>query len=138
MRKGISPIVASVLLLAVSLSVASIFAGWSPNIIKDITERTSNQTAQTLNCNLAGVNVESAKYYTGEKTAVVVRNSGRSELNLQVSAWRNDLPMNETTATIGRGNFTTVNVSTTSLPDYVEAHSKNCGSVTDTLDTISQ
>lgn len=139
MRKGISPLIASVLLLAVTLSVASIFSGWGPQLIRDVTQRTGNQTTQTMNCNQAGVSIESAKYYAGENTTVVVRNTGNSELqNLQVSAWRNNLPMNKTSLSLGSGNFTSVNVSTTSEPSHVEAYSRDCSSVTASYDQISQ
>ncbi|MFB6214170.1 MAG: archaellin/type IV pilin N-terminal domain-containing protein [Candidatus Nanohaloarchaea archaeon] len=138
MRKGVSPIVASVLLLAVTLSVASIFSGWGPNIVRTVTQSTQNQTETTINCNQASVDITSAKYYTGDNTSVVVRNTGTSDLDqLQISTWKNDLPMNQKVISVNRGNFTTVNVSTSSKPDSVQAFSKDCSSVTDKYEQIS-
>lgn len=141
-RKGISPIIASVLLLAVTLSVASIFSGWGPNLVRSVTDSTENQTENTINCNQAGVGITSAKYYSSAsppETAVVVRNRGNSDLdNLQIAAWKNELPMNDTVISLGSGNFTTTNVSTSSKPDRIEAYSQTCSSVTDTYETISE
>lgn len=135
-RKGISPIVSSVLLLAVALTVVSIFSGWAPNIIRTATDETTNQTEQTINCNRAGVEVLESRYFS-ENTSVVARNTGRSDLEqLEASAWQDDLPMNKTTFSLESGNFTTVNVSTSSKPDYVEVVSKDCSSVTDRLENI--
>jgi len=42
-RKGISPIIASVLLVAVSLAVAGIFSGWAPEIVQTFTDSTEDQ-----------------------------------------------------------------------------------------------
>lgn len=138
MSKGVSPIVASVLLLAVTLSVASIFSGWGPSIVKTVTQSTSNQTETTINCNEAAVEIVSAKYYPAGQTSIVVRNTGTSDLDqLQISAWQDDLPMNEKVVSVKRGNFTTENVSTSSQPDFVQAFSKDCSSVQDKYEQIS-
>ncbi|MFB6190002.1 MAG: archaellin/type IV pilin N-terminal domain-containing protein [Candidatus Nanohaloarchaea archaeon] len=137
MRKGISPIVSSVLLLAVTLSVASIFSGWGPNLVKSVTQTTTNQTETTINCNQASVEIVSARYYTAGETAIVVRNTGTSELkNLQISAWQNSLPVSQQTISISEGNFTTENVSTPSKPDTIKAFSKDCSSVRDDFEQI--
>jgi flagellin-like protein len=137
MRKGISPIVSSVLLLAVTLSVASIFSGWGPNLVKSVTQSTTNQTETTIDCNKAAVEIVSAKYYPDTDTAIVVRNTGNSELkNLQVSAWRDNLPMSQATISVSEGNFTTKNVSTSSKPDTIKAFSKDCSSVRDDFEQV--
>lgn len=140
MSKGISPLIASVLLLAVTLSIASIFSGWGPQIINDITERTENQTTRTIDCNEADVNIESAKYFQNDgETTVVVRNNGVPDLDdLTVSTWQGSLPMNETTTSLGRGNFTSVNVTTNDEPDRVEVYSRRCSSVTADSEDINK
>lgn len=137
MRKGISPIVSSVLLLAVTLSVASIFSGWGPNLAKSVTQSTTNQTETTISCNKAAVEVVSAKYYPSGDTAIVVRNTGNSELkNLQISAWKESLPISQEVLSVSAGNFTTNNVSTSSKPDTIKAFSKDCSSVRDEFEQI--
>jgi len=139
MRKGISPLIASVLLLAVTLSIASIFSGWGPRLVDDITERTSNQTERTIDCNEAGISIESAKYFQNDdEITVVLRNTGISDLDdLTVAVWQGDLPVNDTTLSLNRGNFTSVNVSSSEEPDRTEVYSERCSSVTDSYESIS-
>ncbi|MFB6292515.1 MAG: archaellin/type IV pilin N-terminal domain-containing protein [Candidatus Nanohaloarchaea archaeon] len=132
-RKGITPLIAAVLLLAVTVSAAALFSSWGPSIVKTVTSATSNQTERAVDCNAASIDIMSAKYYSsGGQTAIVIRNTGQAELNnLRASAWANEIPINETTTSLARGNLTTVNVTTNKKPDLVQVFSKKCGSVTD-------
>ncbi len=137
-RKGISPLISAVLLLAVTLSMAALFSGWGPSLVNTVTDSTENQTERTINCNEAGIEIIAAKYYPAGQTSIVVRNTGRSELdNLEVSAWKGDLPMNNSLlSALAQGNFTTSNVTTSSKPDDVRAFSRDCTSVQDTHEEI--
>ncbi len=141
MRKGISPLIASVLLLAVTLSIASIFSGWGPDIVRTVTDETGNQTEQTISCNQASLSIESAKYFTGDgETSVVIRNTGTSNLDeVLVSAWQDNLPMEdaEETVEVDRGDFETINLTTTSGPDRIEAFSRQCSDVWDDEEEIN-
>lgn len=138
-RKGISPLIASVLLLAVTLSIAGIFSGWGPGIISSVTEETSNQTDRQISCNEASVEITAAKHYEGENTSVVLRNRGRMDLDdLRVIAFQDDdLPINRTTTSLNIGNFTTINVSTDSKPSYVQVFSDYCSDVKDRHEEIN-
>lgn len=140
MGKGVSPLIASVLLLAVTLSVASIFSGWGPSLANFVTEETRNHTEQTIDCNRADVKIVSAKYYSSDsETSIVLRNKGNSDLDdLQASAWHDDLPMNDTVISLVSGNFTTVNITTHSKPHTVKAFSRDCTSVTDKHENIKE
>lgn len=137
--KGISPLVASVLLLAVTLSAASIFSGWGPNLVRLVTDETDKQTNTTIDCSQAGVEIISAKYFSSDsETSIVLSNTGRSDLDeLRAAAWQNNLPMNETTTSLVQGNQTVVNITTTSKPDKVETWSKECSSATDDHEEIN-
>ena len=81
-KKGISPILASVLLLAVTISVAGVFSGWAPNLAQTVTEQTGNQTEQRLACNQASAEFISANYDSGNSEIdVALRNDGGADFN---------------------------------------------------------
>lgn len=50
-RKGISPLIAAVLLIAFTMAVASIFAQWAPQLIQDAQQSTSQQAQNIQDCN---------------------------------------------------------------------------------------
>lgn len=142
-RKGISPIIAAVLLVAVSLSVVAIFSGWAPNLVRDITEETSNSTLQTLNCDQASVDVRSAFYNSSSsELTVTVRNTDNTGLNdLIVAAFdSNDQVIEQKPGVnLSSGELDSTTLSGVSeTPSYVQAFSKECGNVQDRLDDINQ
>lgn len=136
--KGISALISSVLLLTVTVSVVSIFAGWAPNLVQLVTDETGNQTRNQVDCNNADVEVISSRFYTSGNTTVVVRNNGRKDLGrVMIEAWQNDQPMNRTETELNKGDLKTLNVSTSSKPDRVEAISISCSEAQDQLVEIS-
>ena len=136
-KKGISSLISTVLVLSVTVTVAGLFSGWAPGLVNDVTDDVNNQTSERLNCNEGGVEIVSAKYYTGENTTAVVRNTGTIDLeNIRLSAWDNDLPMNSKVISVGSGNFTSENISTTSKPTSVRAFSQRCGDITSVFEDI--
>jgi flagellin-like protein len=140
-RKGISPIIASVLLLAVSLAVVGIFSGWAPELAQDVTESTSNSTYETIACNEASVEIRSA-YWDGTDAVLSVRNTGDEDLNnLTLAAFDQDgvLLEDETDVSIASGALSKETISSVgSTPDYIEAFSTQCGSVTYRIDDINE
>lgn len=136
-KKGISSLISTVLVLSVTVTVAGLFSSWAPGLVNDVTDGVNNQTSERLNCNEGSIDIVSAKYYAGENTTAVVRNTGTLDLkNIRLSAWENDLPMNSTVISIGPGNFTSQNVSTTSKPTSVRAYSQRCGDITSVFEDI--
>ena len=142
-RKGISPIIASVLLLAVSISVVGIFSGWAPQLAQQVVGETENSTLSTLNCNDAGLEIRSAFYNdSANDTTVTMRNSGSENLpNVDIALYdANDLIINQSSEL----NYSSGELNDTSLnpvyeePSYIEAYSTSCSSVTATLEQISQ
>lgn len=131
-RKGISPIIASVLLLAVTLSIMGIFSGWAPQLVQSVTEDTSNSTNQRLNCNDAGLGFESASF-SGSNLDVAIRNTGTYDLgNVIIAAYysNDSLAAQDTGNTVNGGQLTSISMSVSSKPGYLEAYSQECGSVT--------
>lgn len=49
-RKGISPLIAAVLLIAFTMAVASIFAQWAPQLIQNAQGDTVNQSEEIQSC----------------------------------------------------------------------------------------
>jgi flagellin-like protein len=141
-RKGISPIIASVLLLAVSLAVVGIFSGWAPELAQDVTESTSNSTYETIACNEASVEIRSAYWDGTDTTTVSLRNTGDEDLNnLTVIGFDQDgtIVGNQLNGvSIPSGALKEKDVDTTSKPDYMEVFSQACGSVTYRIDDINE
>lgn len=139
-RKGISPIIASVLLLAVSLAVVGIFSGWAPQLAQDITEQTSQTATDTLNCNEASLEIRSAYYNSGTAT-VALRNSGSQNLtDITIAAFDStDTILGQSTGiSIDAGNLSEETVDTSSTePSYIEAYSGECSSVTASIEDIT-
>lgn len=135
-RKGISPIIASVLLVAVSLSVVGVFSGWAPELIQSLTDQTSNQTEQRLQCDQASIEIISAYY--DSNTTVSMRNRGNIELGdvTLVAFDERDTIQGQSNITLSEGEIANVSISTGSKPSTINAYSNECGSVTATTESI--
>ncbi len=57
MRKGISPLIAAVLLIAFTMAIASIFAQWAPELMEDAQGDTSEQAAAIQDCSQINIEV---------------------------------------------------------------------------------
>lgn len=143
-RKGISPILASVLLLAVTISVAGIFSGWAPNIANTVTGEAENQTTHRLDCNKASAQLISATYNSSGNNDVdiTLRNDGREDLEQLILAAfdENDsLMKQEANVSLNKGELGNDSISSVSSePSYIKLFSEKCGDVTSTLDEINQ
>lgn len=73
-RKGISPLIAAVLLIAFTMAVASLFAQWAPQLIQNAQGDTSNRTDEIQECSSVSlelinpsVNQTTVRQATGDK-----------------------------------------------------------------------
>lgn len=57
-QKGISPLIAAVLLIAFTMAVAGLFAQWAPNLIQNVQEGTSEDARTAVQASKAGVSIE--------------------------------------------------------------------------------
>lgn len=137
--KGISNIISTVLLIAVTLSIVGLLSSWAPGLFQDTADATSDQTNQQVNCNEADLNVLSAQHQdSGDYTTVVVRNTGTMELNTVImEAWRNNMPLNSTNTSISSGNFETKNITTTEEPTSIRVISRDCSNAQDRFEDIN-
>lgn len=140
-KKGISPILASVLLLAVTISVAGVFSGWAPNLAQTVTEQTGNQTEQRLACNQASAEFISANYDSGNSEIdVALRNDGGADFNelILVAFDSNDNLLAQSNISIEAGNVDNTSISNVnSAPSYVNLYAQECSDVTDRISDIS-
>lgn len=143
-KKGISPILASVLLLAVTISVAGVFSGWAPNIAQAVTSQTENQTQHRLDCNEASATLVSATYNISgnEDVDVTLRNNGRADFKeLIIAAFdSNNALMTQTdNITVESGELTNESITGVNPePSYIQLYSEKCGDVSDRIDDINQ
>lgn len=140
-RKGISPIIASVLLLAVTLAVVGIFSGWAPELAEGVTESTENSTYETIACNEASIEFRSAYYDGSSEVTVSLRNSGSEDLSdISLVAYGSDEQIvgQNSSISIESGNIVDTGVSVDSNPSYLESLSGQCGSVTTSTSDINQ
>lgn len=141
-KKGISPILASVLLLAVTISVAGVFSGWAPNLAQSVTGQTENQTEQRLSCNEASAEFISANYdSTNTEVNLAVRNTGGEDFDELILAAFNsdDTLVTQTNISVPAGSVTDTTISgVSSVPAYVNLYSQECSDVSSTIDDISQ
>ena len=82
--KGVSPLVASVLLLAIVVSLSVIIGGWINTLSKDTTSTVSNRTSEAISCSSSDLTVE-ALYITNGTSGTAraqVRNQGFQAITL--------------------------------------------------------
>jgi flagellin-like protein len=137
-RKGISPILAAVLLFAVTVSIVGIFANFAPNLVSTVTSGTEAQTTSQIECEGAGMAIEGTNYDTGDSTATyTLRNTGNTDLlNVSVVSFgpdRNVLEQN-TSVNVYAGNLTSITQNPggsgfSTDPETVQVFSGQCGSI---------
>jgi len=85
--KGISPLIAAVLLIAFTMAVASLFAQWAPQLIQEAQGDTSNQSAEIQRC--SGIIVEVTDGSTSQAT--IQQTSGENPAgNVSVTWYTSD------------------------------------------------
>lgn len=79
--KGLSPLIASVLLIAFTVSVAMIIMTWFSSFARGTTENISATGETAVGCSSAGISIEHV-YISGTNGVIVVRNIGFVPLNV--------------------------------------------------------
>ena len=62
MRKGISPFIASVLLIAFAIAVAGVYGGWFQSFIKNITGTVEEKEEKRVECIYGGIALDDVQY----------------------------------------------------------------------------
>lgn len=78
-RKGISPLIAAVLLIAFTMAVGSIFAQWAPNLLQSIQQDTSEDAVDITRASNLGLEIMSVSFNrSSNQVEVVVQNTGEA------------------------------------------------------------
>lgn len=85
-RKGISPLIAAVLLIAFTMAVAAILTAWVTTFTQETTSEVGGQGQEQIECSFAGLAIYDA-VYTGsdDSLTVAVANTGTRDLSDGVS-----------------------------------------------------
>ena len=76
--KGISPLIAAVLLIAITVTIATLVSGWISTVTRTTQIAAENKTTEAVECAAAAISVDQV-YMVGNRTVrVVVRNSGQA------------------------------------------------------------
>lgn len=148
--KGISPLIASVLLIAFTVAIATLVFSFLSTTVRQTTTTTSNRTTEALECSAASVNIEDVYVSGGSGAAtvrVIVKNTGfTNDLSLVSASVYNDTGVNFSTSDIpvtdfDRGEiatltFTNVNLSGGGCPTAFSQAivTTSCGGISDTFD----
>lgn len=62
MRKGISPFIASVVLIAVAVAVAGVFSTWLTGFTKETAEEVGKHSEKRVTCSYGGIALEDLEY----------------------------------------------------------------------------
>jgi len=82
MRKGISQILSSVLLLAITVSVAGIYSQWAPSFSTNTSQQVADQAENKLKCENAAFGVSEVEYdITGNLLKLRISNGGTINFN---------------------------------------------------------
>ena len=72
MKKGLTPFISMVLLVAFAIGVAAIFSGWMSSFTKETTEEVQEHSEKRVTCSYGGIALEDLEYnktianFTGE------------------------------------------------------------------------
>ncbi len=140
--RGVSPLVASVLLIAIVITISMIIMGWLSTLTKTTTSTVTNKTQEGINCASASISIEDV-YIIGTSSAnVVVKNTGFTN-GLNISGTLLNITGYNFTATqpaslLNKGNVFTLNFPSVSIATCPNSFSRvivttDCGGVIDTF-----
>ena len=118
-EKGISPLLAAVLLIAVTVAIATLVMGWITTITRSTQVTVSNKTVEATDCSSASIVIEGVYIAAGGNgtSRVIVRNAGLLD-NMQIISAQifNRTGSNFSASSLpitnfGKGNVTTLSFS---------------------------
>jgi len=145
MRKGVSPLIASVMLIAITVSLAILIMGWFGNLTKSTTDTVANRTTETVSCTSARVSIESVYLSPGTagSARIIVKNGDSRPIGINsvqlYNRTGNNFSTGFSTGTLDAGAIYTVYLTGVSVPSCPADFSKalvtsSCGGVSATFD----
>lgn len=139
--KGLSNVISSVLILAVSISLVSIYAGWAPDFANQLAEDAANDTNRNIKCSNAALSLENATYdLSGQATLIDLENTGtiRFTQGVRIGAFNSSSPIaRKTVPLLEVGETEEVTLESEKVPDTVVATSEDCPELKKQEDSIN-
>ena len=146
--RGISPLLASVLLIAITVSIATLIMGWMSTVARTTQVKVETKTSQAVDCSSASISIDGVYITAGASgTAnVIVSNTGQVDgLTIKSAQILNTSGSNFASSStpitdFDRGDIETLSFSSVGIPSCPTDFSKvivttDCGGVTDVFDT---
>ena len=146
--KGISPLIAAVLLIAFTVAIATLIMGWFSTFTRTTTTSVSNKTSEAIACSNAQISIEDVYITAGNiatgSARIVVKNTGFTTLAINGAQVINTTGQNFSTGFSGvssltAGSIQTLSLTNVSVPTCPSTFSKvivttNCGGISDIFD----
>ncbi len=146
--KGISPLIAAVLLIAFTVAIATLIMGWFSTLTRSTTTTVSNKTTEAVACSNAQISIEDVYITAGSlatgSARVIVKNTGFTMLAINSAQLYNTTGHNFSTgfssvSSFSAGSIQTISLTNVSVPTCPTTFSKaivtsNCGGISDTFD----
>ena len=95
--KGISPLIAAVLLIAITVAVTTVFMGWYSTLVSSQSRTVENRTRTGIDCTAARISILDVYMdFTNNVSRVSVRNSGQVDDVIISTVEYNSLGVNTT------------------------------------------
>jgi flagellin-like protein len=144
--KGISPLIAAVLLIAFTVAIATLIMGWFSTLTRNTTGTVSNKTTEAVDCSNSQISIEDVYITNGTNGSarIIAKNTGFSDLTINSAQMFNTTGGNFSTGFSMVTDFTpgairTIYLTRVSIKDCPSGFSKvivttNCGGISDTFD----
>ena len=136
--KGITPLIASVLLIAFTIAVAALYSGWITSFTKKTTEEVKEHSEKRVTCTYGGIAIDDLKYNkttgnlsgTIENTDIITLGDIDFEI-FYTNATRQELDLNMTLGPGERNAFNSYVISMNSSSYDKIRVITNCSNVND-------
>lgn len=145
--KGISPLIASVMLIAITVGAAALIMGWYNGLAKSTTESVSNKTGASVSCSSAQITVEDVYVSAGDmlngSARIIVKNAGFDAITVNSAQLYNRTGDNFSTgfgpSDVNAGGIKTISLANVSVPGCPADFSKvivstSCGGISAVFD----
>jgi len=128
--KGISPIISAVILVGITLSVASVYSGWAPDFAESFVESSLEGTESDLRCDNANFRIDSADYFPGTDTVeVYLTNTGTISFHNDINLYALDSSQtsgNRELSNLQAGDSRSISFEVSDSPEEVVVTSSDC------------
>jgi flagellin-like protein len=144
--KGISPLIAAVMLMAFTVAIATLIMGWYSSTARSTTSSITNHTTAAVGCADARLSIQEVFIKANESAyvTVVIQNTGFGPINIEDVQIFNRTGHNTSTGfekvlNFQKGQIANIKIENASITNCPADFSKvvatsNCGGVTDTFD----